>query len=77
MPGKVCPEAKLISPLFAIDSPVSVGVLPFDPNSRFNVPEGDEVSFPVGSACQRKSSVTADEVLLLNDEACQSCGLEL
>ena len=54
-PGKVCPEAKLINPLLPIDNPVSAGVLPFDPNSRFSVPEGFAVSLPVGSAIQRKS----------------------
>jgi len=54
-PGKVCPEAKVICPLLAIESPVSAGEVPFDPNRRFNVPEGDDVSFPAGSACQRKS----------------------
>ena len=54
VPGKVWPEAKLIRPLLAIDSPVSVGELSFDPNSRFNEPEGLEELFPVGSACQRK-----------------------
>lgn len=31
-PGKVCPEANLITPLLAIESPVSVGAVPFDPN---------------------------------------------
>ena len=31
---------------------------------------------PVGSASQRKSCVTAVEVLLLNDDACRSNGLE-
>jgi hypothetical protein len=54
-PGKVCPEAKLINPLLAMESPVSVGELPFDPNSRFNEPEGLDELFPVGSAIQRKS----------------------
>jgi len=49
--------------------PVSAGAVPFDPNSRFKEPEGDDVSFPVGSACQRKSCVTAAEVLLLNADA--------
>jgi len=41
--GKVCPEAKVICPLLAIESPVSAGEVPFDPNRRFNVPEGDDV----------------------------------
>src|ERR1700674_2479470 len=76
-PGKVCPEAKLTSPLLAMESPVSVGEVPFDPNSRFNELEGLEELFPVGSAIQRKSSVIADEVVLLNDDACKSSGFEL
>ena len=76
-PPKVCPGAKLINPLLAMESPVSVGELPADPNSKFNEPEGLDESFPVGSACQRKSCATADEVVLLNEEACQSSGFEL
>ena len=68
-PGKVWPDAKVTSPLLAMVSPVSAGAVPFDPNSRFKEPEGDDVSFPVGSACQRKSCVTAAEVLLLNADA--------
>src|ERR1035441_2733530 len=75
--GKVWPGAKLMSPLLAIESPVSVGEFPFDPNSRFNEPEGLEELFPVGSACQRKSCVIGDELLLLNEDACKSNGLEL
>jgi len=74
---KVCPAAKVIRPLPAMDRPVAVGVLPFDPNSRFSEPDGADVSFPVGSTIQRKSSVTADEVTLLNEEACRSKGFEL
>jgi len=77
VPGKVCPDAKLTSPLLAMESPVSVGELPFAPNSRFNEPEGLEESFPVGSAIQRKSCVTADELVLLNEDACRSSGFEL
>ena len=63
--------------MLAIESPVSVGEFPFDPNSRFNEPEGLEELFPVGSACQRKSCVIGDELLLLNEDACKSNGLEL
>ena len=77
VPGKVCPEAKLITPLLAMESPVSAGVLPFDPKSRFNVPDGFEELFPVGSACQRKFCVTGKEVLLLYADACRSNGLEM
>ena len=75
--GKVCPGAKLISPLLAMDSPVSEGEFPVDPNSRFNEAEGLEELFPVGSACQRKSSVIGDELSLLNEDACKSNGLEV
>lgn len=75
-PGNVWPDAKLIRPLLAIDNPVSPGVLPLEPNNRFNVPDGFDVSLPVGSACQRKSWLTADELVLLNDDACRSNGLE-
>ncbi len=77
VPGKVCPEAKLTSPLLAIESPVSVGATPLDPNSRFNEPDGLAVLFPVGSACHRKSWATADALVLLNADACQSTGFEL
>lgn len=54
-PGNVCPEAKLITPLLAIERPVSAGVAPFDPNWRFSVPDGFAESFAAGSATQRKS----------------------
>lgn len=74
---KVCPGAKVIRPLLAMERPVSVGELPFDPNSRFNLPDGVAVSLPVGSACQRKSCVTANELVLLKDDDCKSNGLEM
>lgn len=54
-PGKVCPEAKVISPLLAMERPVSAGEFPFEPKRRFNEPEGFAELFPAGSACQRKS----------------------
>ena len=76
-PGKVWPEAKLISPLLAMESPVSDGAVPFDPNSRLSVPEGLAELFPVGSAIQRKSCVTAFDVPLLNEDVCKSNGFEL
>lgn len=76
-PPKVCPGAKVIRPLLAMDRPVAVGVLPLDPKSKLSEPDGADVSFPVGSAIQRKSCVTADDVVLLNDEACRSSGFEL
>jgi hypothetical protein len=53
-PGKVCPEAKVMTPLLATDRPVSAGATPFAPNRRCRLPEGFAVSLPVGSACQRK-----------------------
>ena len=76
-PLNVWPVAKVIKPLLAIESPVSVGAVPFDPNNKFNEAEGLDEAFPVGSACQRKSCVTSDDVVLLNDEAIQSSGFEL
>lgn len=76
-PPKVWPGAKVIRPLLAIESPVSVGLLPFDPNSRFRDPEGVNESLPVDSAIQRKSCMIASEVELLNEEACKSSGFEL
>jgi hypothetical protein len=76
-PGKVCPGAKVRRPLLAIENPVSAGEVPFDPNSRFNEPEGFDESFAAGSAIQRKSCVTADEVVLLKLDASTSSGLEL
>jgi len=39
VPGKVWPEAKLTSPVLAMENPVSAGAVPFDPNSRFKEPE--------------------------------------
>lgn len=77
VPGNVCPVANVINPVLAIDSPVSAGAVPFEPNSRFNVPDGLAVSFPEGSACQRKSCVTAAAVLLLYDDVCKSNGFEM
>ena len=52
-----------------MESPVGVGVLPPDPNSRFK----DE--FADGSACHRKSCVTA--AVPLHHDACRSSGCEL
>jgi hypothetical protein len=76
VPGNVCPAAKLNTPLLPIDNPVSAGVVPPEPNNKFNVPVGLAVSFPAGSACHRKSSVTAAAVLLLYAEACRSNGFD-
>lgn len=77
LPGKVCPGAKVTRPLLAIENPVSAGVVPFEPKSKFNEPDGFAELFAVGSATQRKSSVTAEELVLLKDEVCKSIGLEL
>jgi hypothetical protein len=76
-PAKVCPGAKVINPLLAIERPVSAGAVPLAPNNKFNEPEGLEESFAAGSAIQRKSCVIALEVALLNEEDCRSSGLEL
>ena len=54
VPGNFCPVAKVIRPLLLIDSPVSVGTELPEANSRLKLPDGDEVLFPAGSACQRK-----------------------
>ena len=43
------PSGAVSPPLLAMESPVSVGELPFDPNSRFNEPEGFD-EFPIDSA---------------------------
>jgi hypothetical protein len=77
VPGKVWPEAKVMRPLLATESPVSVGVVPFAPKRRCRLPEGLAVSLPVGSACQRKRCGTDAAVLLLNDALMKSSGLEL
>ena len=53
VPGKVCPEAKLRIPFLLTDIPVSL-MDPVTPYSRFSVSLVLEVSFPTGSACQRK-----------------------
>src|SRR5260370_32959534 len=57
-------------------SPVSAGALVPQPNSRFKVPDGLAVLFPAGSACQRKCSLTAAPVPLLNAEAVNVVGCE-
>src|SRR5277367_194176 len=49
-PGKVCPEANVMSPLLAMESPVSAGAAPLTPNNRFNEPDGFAVLFAAGSA---------------------------
>jgi hypothetical protein len=76
-PGNVWPGAKVINPLLAIESPVSVGEFPPDPNSRFKEPEGVDESFPAGSAIHRKSCAMADDFELLNEDACKSRAFEL
>jgi hypothetical protein len=76
VPGKVCPEAKLIWPLLAIDRPVSPGVPVPARYSKFSVPEGLAVLLPAGSASQENSCGTAVLVPLLNEEAIKSVGFE-
>ncbi len=65
------------APVLAIASPVSAGAAPPAPNNRLSVPEGEAVLFPAGSACQRKSSLTAVATLLLKEDAERSSGSEL
>jgi hypothetical protein len=76
-PGKVCPEANVKRPLLAMENPVSPGAVPFEPNSKFNELDAFAVLFAVGSAIHRKSCATADELVLLNADACKSNGFEL
>ena len=77
VPGKVCPETKVNSPVLLSFNPVSPGVSVPLPKSRFNVAPGVEVLFPVGSACHSKCCNTALLVPLLNDEASKSVAFEL
>jgi hypothetical protein len=77
VPGKLCPETKLIWPVLAIDRPVSPGVPLPDRYSKFSVPEGLAVLLPAGSASQENSCGTAVLVPLLNEEAIKSMGLEV
>ena len=49
--GRVCPLAKVITPLLAICSPVSAGVAVPDPYSRLKTPLVVAVPLPTGSAC--------------------------
>ncbi len=75
-PGIVWLGAKLMTPLPAINKPVSVGVPEPERYSRLSVPEGLVVLLAAGSAFQRNSCGTAAPVPLLNEEATQSAGLE-
>jgi hypothetical protein len=74
VPGKLCPEAKLIRPLLATDRPVSAGVPVPARYSKFSVPEGVAVLLPAGSASQENSCGTAALVPLLYEEAIKSMG---
>ena len=53
-PGKVWPEAKVITPVLATDTPVSTKS-PVTPYSRLRVALVSEESFPDGSASQRQT----------------------
>src|SRR4029077_12703157 len=75
-PGNVCPGANVSCPLLAMENPVGFGTTPFEPNRRLRIPEGLDESFPTASACHRKSWEIAVEVVLLNDDASKSSGLE-
>src|SRR5450432_3173966 len=76
VPGKVWPDAKLIIPLFAIDSPVSAGTLEPRPKSRLNLPTGLAVLFATGSTCQRKVSLRACPMLPLKADPDRFSGCE-
>ncbi len=71
-PGKVCPVAKVNSPLLLSFSPVSAGEEVPEPKSRLSVPDGVEVLLLTASAFHWKVWFTANLVLLLNDEATRS-----
>src|SRR6516225_1110187 len=63
-------------PVALRETPVSAGVPLPDANSRLNFPDGLDVLFPTGSACQRKCWLTAACVLLSKAEASESSGWE-
>ena len=63
-------------PVALRERPVSAGLPVPEANSRLNFPEGLEVLFPTGSACQRKCWLTAALVLPLKAEASASSGWE-
>src|SRR6516162_11003249 len=63
-------------PVALKETPVSAGVPLPDANSRLNFPDGLDVLFPTGSACQRKCWLTAACVLLSKAEASESSGWE-
>src|SRR6516165_7305877 len=63
-------------PVALRETPVSAGVPLPDANSRLNFPDGLDVLFPTGSACQRKCWLIAAFVLLLKAEASESSGRE-
>jgi hypothetical protein len=60
-----------------MESPVSAGKPDPERSSRLSFAEGDEVLLATGSAAQRKPVLTADLVLLLNEELSRSKGCEL
>jgi hypothetical protein len=66
----------VITPLLAMESPVSAGVLVPEANNKLSLPDGLEVLLPVGSACRLKVWFTAALLLLLNEEACRLAGCE-
>ena len=76
VPGNVCAELKVTTPLLATFSPVSAGDDPPEPNSKFKVADGVGESLAVGSAIHWNSSFTADWLLLLNAEAERFSGCE-
>ena len=66
----------MITPLLAMESPVSAGVPVPDANNKLSLLEGLEVLLPVGSACRLKVWFAAALVLLLNEEARRLAGCE-
>jgi len=59
VPGNVCPLAKAIWPVGAMDRPVAAGAVVPEPNSSSRLAEGLAVLFPELAACQTNFSATA------------------
>src|SRR5580700_1372563 len=76
-PGNAWPTANVNRPALFTASPVSAGAPLPGAYSRFSVPDRLAVSFPAGSACQRKCWLMDLLPPLLKDAASRSSGLEL
>jgi len=75
VPGKVWPRRNSPAPCSHGRTPFPRAPVPFDPNSRFKEPEGDDVVVPRRLCLpSEKSCVTAAALLLLYEDACKSMG---